>query len=165
MMLQRKVHVVFESTLKPWANLFPGPIFGSIGFHHAMLRFCLADNVHLGTFQRTNGSAMPLGLVCTCLVSDLFFGIWSWSLEFGWPRLALHKAGFWCDSQINFKSALKHAFHHFRAWKRHQKISCSQPMFTVGLATWQASSVGLAPLTFKVHGDQPRFSTKVASRG
>ena len=38
-----------------------GPLFGLIGFHAEMIRFCWTHNWHLGLYHRSNGSAMLFG--------------------------------------------------------------------------------------------------------
>lgn len=38
-----------------------GPLFGIIGVHYDMVRFCWAHNLHLGIFHKSNASALRLG--------------------------------------------------------------------------------------------------------
>ena len=35
-----------------------GPLFGIVGVHFRMIRFCSAHNIFLGTFHRTNAGVL-----------------------------------------------------------------------------------------------------------
>lgn len=52
---------ILQHRVFPISTGTQGPLFTCVGFHCSMIRFCMAHNLYLGTFQRSNAAAMLLG--------------------------------------------------------------------------------------------------------